>query len=96
MGRITLILQAAAPSSVTIPSSGLLEQTGTGSGSVYVARDGKAHKVEVKVGNDNGVEAEILAGLTAQDEVITRYNGSLVEGTPVKTEAKKAAAPTSH
>ena len=46
---------------MTIPSSGLLGQTGKGEGSVYVVRDGKAHKVDVRVGNDNGVETEILA-----------------------------------
>jgi RND family efflux transporter MFP subunit len=83
-GRVTLILQAPAASSVTIRSSGLLGQTGTGAGSVYVVRDGKAHKVNVQVGNDNGVETEILSGLTINDQVITSYNGSLEEGTPVK------------
>jgi HlyD family secretion protein len=90
-GRITLILQPAAPFSVTIPSSGLLGQSGTGSGSVFVVRDGKAHKVDVQVGNDNGIETEILSGLTTEDRVITSYNGSLGEGTPVKAEMKKAA-----
>ena len=91
-GRVTVILQAAAPNSVTIPSSGLLGQTGKGEGTVYVARDGKAHKVDVKVGNDNGVEAEILKGLGADDLVITSYNGPIEDGTPIKAEVKKAAA----
>ena len=94
-GRITVILQAAAPDSVTIPSSGLLAQSGTGAGSVYVVRDGKARKVDVRVGNDNGIEAEILSGLSLQDQVITRYNGSLAEGTPIRAESKKAA-PSGH
>jgi len=88
-GRVTVILQAAAPGSVTIPSSGLLNQNGKGDGSVYVVRDGKARKVDVRVGNDNGVEAEILEGLASGDQVITSYNGSLTEGTPVKAEEKK-------
>jgi HlyD family secretion protein len=90
-GRVTLILEPAAPNSVTIPSSGLLGQTGTGSGSVFVVRDGKAKKVEVQVGNDNGVETEILSGLTTEDQVITSYNGSLDDGTPVMAEIKKPA-----
>ena len=91
-GRITVILQAAAPNSVTIPSSGLLGQTGTGAGSVYVVRDGKAHKLDVRVGNDNGVEAEILGGLSPDDQVITSYNGSIAEGTLIKAEMKQTAA----
>jgi HlyD family secretion protein len=90
-GRVTLILQAAAPNSVTIPSSGLIGQSGTGSGSVYVVRDGKARKVDVQVGNDNGVESEILSGLTTEDLVITSYNGSITDGTPVHAELKPAA-----
>jgi len=94
-GRVTVILQAAAPNSVTIPSSGLLGQTGKGEGSVYVARGGKASKVDVRVGNDNGVETEILSGLTPEDQVITSYNGSLADGTPVKPEMKKGA-PSGH
>ena len=95
-GRVTVILQAASEDSVTIPSSGLLNQNGMGMGSVYVLKDGKAHKVDVHVGNDNGVEAEILTGIKASDEVITSYIGSLAEGTPVKGEEKKAAQPAAH
>ena len=92
-GRVTLLLQAASSQSVTIPSSGLLDQTGKGEGHVYVVKDGKAHKVKVHVGNDNGVETEILSGLSPTDRVIVSYNGSVEEGTPVHSEEKKAAAP---
>jgi len=90
-GRMTLMLQAAAPNSLTIPSSGLLDQTGKGDGSVYVVRDGKARKIPVRVGNDNGVESEILSGLKPKDEVIVRYNGSLGEGVPVAAEPSRVA-----
>ena len=90
-GRVTVILNPAAPNSVTIPSSGLISQSGTGSGSVYVVKDGKAHKVDIHVGNDNGIETEVLTGLKPEDLVITSYNGSLDEGTPVVAEMKKAA-----
>jgi RND family efflux transporter MFP subunit len=90
-GRVHVILQTASPQSVTIPSTGLIGQTVNGSGRVYVVRDGKAKKVDVQVGNDNGIETEILSGLTTDDQVITSYNGSLTDGTPVKAEIKKAA-----
>ena len=90
-GKVTVILQEASKDGVTIPSSGLINQSGSGEGSVYVIKDGKAHKVAVHVGNDNGVEAEVLSGLTPADRVITSYNGPLTEGTPVKGEARKSA-----
>ena len=95
-GRITVILQAAAPHSVTIPSSGLLGQTGKGEGTVFIVKDGKAHKVEVQVGNDNGIETEVLKGISPSDLVITSYNGSVEEGTPVKPEMRKAPASSGH
>jgi HlyD family secretion protein len=95
-GNMRIILQAAAPDSVTIPSSGLLGQTGTGAGSVYVVKDGKAHKVNVQVGIDNGVETEILKGLSTEDLVVTSYNGSIEDGTPVKSEPRKAAPTSGH
>jgi HlyD family secretion protein len=95
-GRVTLILEPASPNSVTIPSSGLIDQSGTGSGSVYVVRDGKAKKVNVQVGNDNGVETEILSGLAVEDLVIVSYNGSLDDGTPVKAEMVKETAKSGH
>jgi RND family efflux transporter MFP subunit len=88
-GRVTVILEPASPNSVTIPSTGLVSQSGKGEGSVFVVRDGKAHKVDVHVGHDNGVETEVLSGLTPEDQVITSYNGSLTEGTPVKAELGK-------
>jgi len=95
-GRMTVILQAAAPNSLTIPSSALIGQNGTGQGTVFVVRDGKAKKVDVQVGNDNGVQTEILKGLTTEDQVISSYNGSIEDGTPVKADEKKAAPAGTH
>ncbi len=95
-GPLTIILQPADPKHVTIPSSGLVNQTGKGDGIVMVARDGKAHKVDVKVARDTGVQAEIAQGLSPKDLVITSYNGSLEEGTAVKAEEKKVASAGSH
>lgn len=91
-GMVKVILQEPSPNSVTIPSSGLLGQTGAGKGTVYVVKGGKAHKVDVEVGNDNGIETEILKGVTADDEVVVSYNGTINDGTPVKPELRKPAA----
>jgi multidrug efflux pump subunit AcrA (membrane-fusion protein) len=56
-----------------------------------VVRDGKVHKVEVRIGLDNGNMAEVLSGLTADDQVVVRYNGALADGMSVTTEAAKLA-----
>ena len=90
-GPVTVILQAPSPNSITIPASGLIGQSGAGEGTVYIVKDGKAHKVPVHVGNNNGIETEILSGINAQDQVITSYNGALSEGTVVKPELKTPA-----
>jgi RND family efflux transporter MFP subunit len=88
-GQATILLEPAPPKAVRVPSSSLLRLSAGGEGEVYVVRDGKAHKVTVHIGMDNGNEAEILAGLTPDDLVIVRYNGALSEGTPVVPEEIK-------
>lgn len=93
-GRVTILLEPAAPGSVTVPSSSLLKQSSIGDGEVYVVRGGKARAVPVKIGMDNGNEAEVVKGLAASDEVIVRYNGALSDGMPVTTEAAKLAKAT--
>src|SRR5262249_15012172 len=60
-------------------------------GTIYVVRDGKAHRVAVRVGRDTGVDAEILEGLSPDDQVIVRYNGSLAEGVAVQSEPDATA-----
>jgi len=90
-GRVTLLLQPAAPTGVTIPSSALIRQNTQGEGSVYLVRDGKARKVNVRVGSDNGVETEITEGLKPEDEVVIRYNGAIGDGTPVTPEMSQVA-----
>ena len=90
-GRMTVTLQGATTGAMTIPSSGLVSQSSKGVGSVFVVRDGKAHKLDVQVTKDNGVEAEVLGGLTPEDQVITRYIGTIGEGTAVLAESAPAA-----
>lgn len=93
-GRVTILLDPASPRAVTVPSSSLLKQSSAGDGQVYVVRDGKAHKVDVRVGMDNGNEVEVLQGLSAADQIIVRYNGALADGMPVTTESAKLAQAT--
>jgi RND family efflux transporter MFP subunit len=84
-GRVTLNLQAGSPSAVTIPSAALAGTRDGARASVWIVRDGKSHKVEIKTGADNGIDIEVLAGLTPQDLVVLRANGPLEEGATVLT-----------
>ena len=88
-GKVTIILEGASDN-LTIPSALIhVESAKHGESGhdakpyVWVARDGRAEKVHVKVGADNGVEAEILSGLKADDEVIKGARGGLADGVAV-------------
>jgi HlyD family secretion protein len=68
-GRVTIQLTASTKE-LSIPSSALVNSGEPGSFSLYVVRNGHAELVPVKVGRDNGILAEILSGLRANDLVI--------------------------
>ena len=93
-GTVRVVLQKPNAKSVTVPSSALVSQDGNGDGIVYLVRDGKARKQPVRVGFDNGSEAEIDEGLSDQDEVIIRYNGAIGDGSPVRVETAQKERPT--
>jgi RND family efflux transporter MFP subunit len=88
-GMATIHLEPPS-NNLRIPSTALLEQDGAGHGAVYVVRDGKAHHVSILVDKDNGREAEVVQGLSPDDQVIARYNGSIAEGLAVQAEPFKA------
>ncbi len=87
-GNVTIQLEPAAQV-LAVPSSALFENNGHGKGAVYVAREGQARRVDVRVGRDNGLVAEIRSGLEESDEVIVSYSGSIEDG--VEIEALPAA-----
>ena len=82
-GRVTLELNTGTPGALRVPSSAFVGQADGGRGSRRVFRGGKVHLVPVRYATDNGVEVEILSGLSASDEVIIRASGPVEEGTPV-------------
>jgi RND family efflux transporter MFP subunit len=84
-GRVTIHLYPGNPSALTVPSAALRGKAEGTHAEVWVERQGFAHKLNVTIGADNGVRAEVLAGLQPSDRVIVRANGPLQEGTPVKT-----------
>lgn len=51
---------------------------------VLVCADGVARSVPVQVGYDDGIEAEILSGLTGDEAVITASGGAVVPGASVQ------------
>ena len=86
----TARLQLEPPSkNLTIPSSSLIEQDSEGHGAVYVVKGGKAHRQPVQVDLDNGKSAEVVSGLSPDDQVVVRYNGTLAEGLAVHAEPLK-------
>jgi hypothetical protein len=38
---------------------------------------------KVRLGQDNGVEAEVLEGLSPTDEIVTKQSAELTDGAPV-------------
>jgi RND family efflux transporter MFP subunit len=90
-GGMTIELQPATDA-FTIPSQCLVGRAQGGMGKVYVVRDGKAHEAQVKIGADDGLHAEILEGLKADDQVILPTSGNVTEGEPVVATAAEPEA----
>lgn len=82
-GRVTIQLTAATKE-LSIPSSALVTSGTPGSFSVYVVRNGHAEPLPVKVGRDNGILAEILSGLRANDLIIDHPTEDLKTGAAVE------------
>lgn len=91
-GKVTIVLEKAS-SNLTVPSSAVhVEASGehaAGDGNhraklyLWVVRGGKAQKQHVQVGADNGISAEILTGLKADDDVVVDNKTALSEGVSV-------------
>jgi RND family efflux transporter MFP subunit len=56
---------------------------------VFVVQNGKAHRIEVQIGMDDGIRAEVLSGLKPEDQVVQDHGPGLAEGAPVKVSSKK-------
>jgi RND family efflux transporter MFP subunit len=82
-GRATLLLGTGTPGALRIPSSALVGKAENGHGLVHVVRDGKVQSVSIRYATDNGVDVEIMSGLSPTEEVIVRSTGPVEDGTPV-------------
>src|SRR5262249_19837988 len=89
-GRATIELQPRSEN-LSVPSACVVGHAGAGGAAVFVVRDGKARRVPVTLGGDDGSRVEVLSGLGPDDRLVVRPPGTLDDGTPVVAVA--AAAP---
>lgn len=82
-GRATIVLTEGAPKALRIPSAALTGRANDGKGTARIVRDGKIQTVPITYGTDNGVDVEILSGLSPQDQVVMSTNVPVTDGTPV-------------
>jgi multidrug efflux pump subunit AcrA (membrane-fusion protein) len=82
-GSATIELNKGAPGAMHIPSSALAGRANGGNGTVRVVRDGKIQTVQIKYGSDDGINVEILSGLSPREQVVTGTNVPVVDGTSV-------------
>jgi HlyD family secretion protein len=80
------IILAPASENVTIPSTCLVGNSGAGKGTVWVVKDDKALMRAIRIGYDNGVDVDVLEGLSTDDKVILPHNVALAEGETLTIE----------
>jgi HlyD family secretion protein len=71
----------------TLPAACLVGDSRGDKADVYVVKDGKAKKTQVRIGADDGLRVEIVEGLGPDDEVIVD-TGTVAEGTTVRTQSR--------
>ena len=81
-GSVTINL-GADPNALTIPTACLVGAEKDNQRAVFVVRDGKALQVKVHVGHDDGIHAEVLSGLRADDQVVEQHGPGLADGVAV-------------
>jgi RND family efflux transporter MFP subunit len=94
-GRVTILLEPSADV-FSIPPSCLVGKTEDGKGHVFVVRDGQAHRAPVHIGPDNGLRVGILAGITADDDIILNPPHSLQDGASVLASSAKPSKRPGH
>jgi hypothetical protein len=82
-GQLTLYL-GKTRDALTIPTAALVGAEKDEMRSVYVVRNGRAERVKVRVGLDDGIRAEALSGLKPDDRVIVRHGPGLQARVPVE------------
>jgi len=88
-GRLSIVYDERE-TALTVPRAALVE--GSGESAVFVVEDGKAVRRVLQLGYVNGEFAEVLAGLAAGEQVITRGRVAVRDGAPVEVLAQATTA----
>lgn len=84
-GKMQIQLEPAAKT-LTLPSVCLVGDLSKNQGQVFVVRDGTAVLQSIQIGAHDGVNVEILSGVSAEDDVVVRPRAGLASGTKVSAE----------
>lgn len=87
-GRLGIVYDER-DAALTVPRIALIE--GSGESAVFVVRDGKAVRTVLQLGYVNGEYAEVLDGLDAGEQVITKGRVAVRDGAPVEVLNPPAA-----
>lgn len=90
-GRATIRLRYSGEGLV-VPSSSIVGDPKTSKSALFVVRDEKAELVPVVVGQNNGVQAEILSGISKHDQIVRHPGANLSAGTLVVAEVSEPSA----
>jgi RND family efflux transporter MFP subunit len=92
-GKVTITLLKGGKGLV-VPSTSVITSSKSRKRSVFVVENGKARLKEVKVGQNDGINAEILAGISVEDRVVVRPGSDLADGAAAEAEELELAGPT--
>ncbi len=92
-GRATIELQPPS-ANLTVPASCVVGHSANARAAAFVVRDGKAHRVPITIGDDDGSSVEVISGLNPADEVVIRPGSSLDDGAPVIATTTPSRGPT--
>jgi RND family efflux transporter MFP subunit len=93
-GAATILLARGRPDALRVPASALVARpagkgTAAARRAVYVVRGGHARLTPVRVGAEQGGEAEVLAGLRPTDRVVADPRALAGESVPVKVRDER-------
>ncbi|MGH9161994.1 MAG: efflux RND transporter periplasmic adaptor subunit, partial [Vicinamibacteraceae bacterium] len=90
-GRISLDLERRANVITLVPDA---LQFNKDQAYVFVADHGKARRVRVETGADDGTRVEIVSGLSGRESIILQASEPLVDGMPIVVSSDAAPKPT--